>query len=209
MLCDLVYKYLWLAVGVNNIWCVLCEAGSEVVEAHHQISGGLLFSLLLLLYSLYQVTSSSSAKSGRTGHFIGYSATNGMPMYVVSEQSGGMVQHKGSLLSAAGALFRSTLQHILEDAQSKRIFYYLCLNLVRSMWHTPIAQRLLHFVQCIAGFWIFNKDNIHSYSILVEIYWNFIVDFWSNGRNNQMNKINNYLTVLNSRNKKPFLVIKL
>jgi hypothetical protein len=105
------------------------SAGSEVVEAHHQISGGLLCSLLLLLYSLYQVTSSSSAKSGRTGHFIGYSATNGMPMYVVSEQSGGMVQHKDSLLAAAGALFRSTLQHILEDAQSKRIFYYLCLNL--------------------------------------------------------------------------------
>lgn len=108
----------------------MCAAGSESVEAHHQISGGLVCALLLLLYSLYQVTSSASGKGGRSGKFIGYSPANGMPMYVVSEQSAGMVSQKGTLLAAAGALFRSTLQHILEDAQSKRIFYYLCLNLV-------------------------------------------------------------------------------
>ena len=80
------------------------------------------------MYTVYLVavsilTSSSSRNSGSNGNFVGYSST-GMPMYSFADEH--MQKSAHSLLP----MLKSGMRQILEDKNSRSIFYFLLLNLV-------------------------------------------------------------------------------
>lgn len=64
---------------------------------------------------------------GRTakGSFIGYSPT-GIPLYSFSSDA----LHRGS--HSLMLVLKNGLRQILEESDSRKIFYFLCINLVRA-----------------------------------------------------------------------------
>ncbi|XP_074651021.1 proton-coupled zinc antiporter SLC30A5-like [Tubulanus polymorphus] len=92
----------------------------NVLAEEHMISGGVIFSLVLFIFATQILTSPNRA--GRGGSFIGYSAT-GLPLYSITGEALQRTSH--SILMVA----RSGLRAILEDPDSRSIFYFLCVNL--------------------------------------------------------------------------------
>ena len=81
--------------------------------------------LLLLLYAAtYTLTQPLRSGSGR-GSLVGYSAA-GPPLY---NFAGDALQRTSQSVMV---LARSGLRQILEESDSRRIFYFLCVNLVSS-----------------------------------------------------------------------------
>lgn len=116
----------------------------EMVDSaamEHGLSGGLVFTLIFfvlgkhvevllwisfcnerrLLSANFILTCPNSPKA-HTGQFIGYSTT-GMPLYVYGED---FLQRTSQ---SVVAFVKSTLKQILTNSDSRRIFYFLCVNL--------------------------------------------------------------------------------
>lgn len=68
---------------------------------------------------------SSPSKKGQTGHLVGYSP-EGVPLY---NFMGDALQHTSQSLPR---FIKDSLKQILEEYDSRQIFYFLCLNLVRT-----------------------------------------------------------------------------
>lgn len=68
---------------------------------------------------------SSPTRKGQTGTLVGYSP-EGTPLY---NFMGDALQHTSQSLPR---FIKDSLKQILEEYDSRQIFYFLCLNLVRS-----------------------------------------------------------------------------
>ncbi|KAL5005080.1 hypothetical protein ScPMuIL_018536 [Solemya velum] len=91
----------------------------EVITEDHVLSGGVTFGLLAFLLATYMLTwPSKSAK----GSFIGYSPA-GLPLYSFTGEALQRTSH--SIM----AVLTTGMKHIVEDENSRTIFYFLCINL--------------------------------------------------------------------------------
>lgn len=86
------------------------------------------FSSLSLFPTSYTASSilSSPSKKGQTGTLVGYSP-EGTPLY---NFMGDALQHTSQSLPR---FIKDSLKQILEEYDSRQIFYFLCLNLVRTV----------------------------------------------------------------------------
>ncbi|ELT96504.1 hypothetical protein CAPTEDRAFT_20619 [Capitella teleta] len=93
---------------------------AAVITNDHILSGGVIFSFVLFLFATQILTSSS--RSSAKGSFIGYSAS-GLPLY---NFAGDALQRTSQSVYTVA---RNGLRQILEESDSRRIFYFLCVNL--------------------------------------------------------------------------------
>lgn len=91
-----------------------------IVVEDHLLSGGAVFSFVLFMFATYILT---SPVRGSRGSFIGFSSS-GLPLYSFSGEA--LQKTSQSLMLVA----KHGLKQILEDPNSKKIFYFLCINLV-------------------------------------------------------------------------------
>nr|CAD7404085.1 unnamed protein product [Timema poppensis] len=93
------------------------------VTRDHTLSGGGLLSCILFILATLGLTSSS--KLGAKGSLVGYSSS-GLPLYNFTNSA---LHHTSrSILRLATGM----LKQVLMDNNSRRIFYFLCLNLTAS-----------------------------------------------------------------------------
>lgn len=104
------------AVAISNMHGRPREQTSD-----HMISGGVIVSTIFFILAT-DILSWPSPKSQK-GSFIGYSS-EGMPLY----RFAGDVLNRASK-SSFGALMQGFLKRILKETDSRRIFYFLCINL--------------------------------------------------------------------------------
>nr|CAD7404084.1 unnamed protein product [Timema poppensis] len=94
------------------------------VTRDHTLSGGGLLSCILFILATLGLTSSS--KLGAKGSLVGYSSS-GLPLYNFTNSA---LHHTSrSILRLATGM----LKQVLMDNNSRRIFYFLCLNLSFTM----------------------------------------------------------------------------
>ncbi|XP_052828047.1 proton-coupled zinc antiporter SLC30A5 [Octopus bimaculoides] len=103
----------------------------EIITEDHILSAGVLFSICAFLISTYILISPSR---GSKMSFIGYSPA-GMPLYSIT----GEALHKTS--TSILSLLKGGLRHILEESDSRKIFYFLCINMTFT------------FVELVYGVW--------------------------------------------------------
>uniref|UniRef100_A0A3Q3KJK0 Zinc transporter n=1 Tax=Monopterus albus TaxID=43700 RepID=A0A3Q3KJK0_MONAL len=94
---------------------------SQQVSTEHVLSGGVLVSSIFFIMSSSILTSPS--KKGHKGTLVGYSP-EGTPLY---NFMGDALQHTSQSLPR---FIKDSLKQILEEYDSRQIFYFLCLNLV-------------------------------------------------------------------------------
>lgn len=104
---------------------------TEIITEDHILSAGVLFSLSAYLIATFILVSPSR---GSKVNFIGYSPA-GLPLYSIT----GEALHKTSV-SILG-LLKGGLRHILEESDSRKIFYFLCINMTFT------------FVELVYGVW--------------------------------------------------------
>lgn len=73
---------------------------------------------------------------GQKGTLVGYSP-EGTPLYNLM---GDALQHSSQSLPR---FIKDSLKQILEEYDSRQIFYFLCLNLVRGLNHASVKYQLL------------------------------------------------------------------
>ncbi|CAL1532421.1 unnamed protein product [Lymnaea stagnalis] len=88
----------------------------DIITEDHVLSGGVVFSVLAFLLATRMVMARGRAAKGS---FIGYNPA-GLPLYSIALQK---TSH--SIIS----VLKSGLRQILEDGDSRKIFYFLCINL--------------------------------------------------------------------------------
>ncbi|XP_050401353.1 proton-coupled zinc antiporter SLC30A5 [Patella vulgata] len=91
----------------------------EIITEDHVLSGGVVFSVIVFMFATRLLVSQS--KSTR-GSFIGYSPA-GVPLYTFA----GDALHRTS--QSVLIVMKNGLRQILEESDSRRIFYFLCINL--------------------------------------------------------------------------------
>ena len=104
------------AIAISNM-----HGGKREDISEHVISGGVIVSTVFFILAT-DILSWPSPKS-QNRSFIGYSS-EGMPLY----RFAGDVLNRASK-SSFGALTREFLKKILDEKDSRRIFYFLCINL--------------------------------------------------------------------------------
>uniref|UniRef100_A0A674N693 Zinc transporter n=1 Tax=Takifugu rubripes TaxID=31033 RepID=A0A674N693_TAKRU len=92
----------------------------QQVGTEHVLSGGVLVSAVFFIMSSSIL--SSPSKKGQTGTLVGYSP-EGTPLY---NFMGDALQHTSHSLPR---FIKDSLKQILEEYDSRQIFYFLCLNL--------------------------------------------------------------------------------
>ena len=103
---------------------------SNVIADEHALSAGVVFAFFLLFLAVMMLTAVK-----RASHFDLIGTTHdGLPLYKEAQ----FLQKSTFSLSS---LARTTLHRVLESPDSRRIFYFLCLNL------------FFTFVELIYGFW--------------------------------------------------------
>lgn len=105
----------------------------EIITEDHVLSYGVIFSLGSFMLAT-KVLLSPGSNSGNRGKFIGYSPA-GIPLYSFT----GDMLHKTS--QSILLMMKNGLRQILEESDSRRIFYFLCINL------------MFTFVELIYGVW--------------------------------------------------------
>lgn len=103
----------------------------DIITEDHALSGGVIFSVLIFVLATRMLLSLGRQAKGS---FIGYSPT-GVPLYSFSSDALKQTSH-----SLIGVL-KGGLKHILEESDSRKIFYFLCINLCFT------------FVELIYGAW--------------------------------------------------------
>uniref|UniRef100_A0A8C7V6N6 Zinc transporter n=1 Tax=Oncorhynchus mykiss TaxID=8022 RepID=A0A8C7V6N6_ONCMY len=93
----------------------------ESTETEHVLSGGVLVSAIFFIMA--DSILSSPSKKGQKGTLVGYSP-EGTPLY---NFMGDALQHTSQSLPR---FIKDSLKQILEEYDSRQIFYFLCLNLV-------------------------------------------------------------------------------
>ncbi|XP_069671954.1 proton-coupled zinc antiporter SLC30A5-like isoform X2 [Periplaneta americana] len=118
--------FIWALIAAM-LWQSLSFQRNDIDEdlfstpiEEHTMSGGSIFACGLFILASLGLT--STTKGGARGSFIGYSAT-GLPLYNFTNSA--LHQTSRSVLMVAS----SFLKQILMDHNSRRIFYFLCLNL--------------------------------------------------------------------------------
>ncbi|XP_013399446.1 zinc transporter 5 [Lingula anatina] len=107
------------------------QAVQEIVKEDHVLSGGVIFSFVLFMFSSHVLT---NPNKGSKGSLVGYSA-GGLPLYNMAEEAFQRTSHSVALVLKNG------LKQILEESDSRRIFYFLCMNL------------FFTFVELVYGVW--------------------------------------------------------
>ncbi|KAA3677950.1 solute carrier family 30 (zinc transporter), member 5/7 [Paragonimus westermani] len=110
----------------------------------HRLSTGVLFALVAILYATYLLTNTKCGQGpdgGSSGHFIGYSMA-GLPLFTAGQTP----SHGMTLLNNPDTMgfwyhVRTTLRGIMAEQSSRRIFAFLCLNLIFT------------FVELLYGVW--------------------------------------------------------
>uniref|UniRef100_A0A8C7VC55 Zinc transporter n=1 Tax=Oncorhynchus mykiss TaxID=8022 RepID=A0A8C7VC55_ONCMY len=92
----------------------------ESTETEHVLSGGVLVSAIFFIMA--DSILSSPSKKGQKGTLVGYSP-EGTPLY---NFMGDALQHTSQSLPR---FIKDSLKQILEEYDSRQIFYFLCLNL--------------------------------------------------------------------------------
>uniref|UniRef100_A0A8C4WXL0 Zinc transporter n=1 Tax=Eptatretus burgeri TaxID=7764 RepID=A0A8C4WXL0_EPTBU len=112
--------FAWIWGEPYSHWLSFSLAHGRSSTTEHVLSGGVLVSAACFLFATKFLL--SPAQRGQKGNLIGYSA-QGAPLYSFSSE--GSMQ---PVLSPARFL-RDCLKQVLEECDSRNIFYFLCLNL--------------------------------------------------------------------------------
>ncbi|XP_076443611.1 proton-coupled zinc antiporter SLC30A5-like [Babylonia areolata] len=91
----------------------------DVITEDHVLSWGVIFSVLVFILATRMLVSTGRPSKGS---FIGYSPT-GIPLY--SFPGDALMQTSHSIM----AVLKGGLKQILEESDSRKIFYFLCINL--------------------------------------------------------------------------------
>jgi zinc transporter 5/7 len=117
----LIATFFWTksaAVTSNNSVWFVGNIG-QIESEEHALSGGVVFAIVMFIFATDLLLSPIKQRSGA---FIGYSQ-DGAPVFNLTQQ------RSQSLL----LILRSSLRDILAESDSRRIFYFLCINLVSDM----------------------------------------------------------------------------
>ena len=110
----LMLSILWMKTtnaSYNHIWF-----GQMIQIGEHELSGGVIFAIVMFAFATDLL---SSPIKQRSGAFIGYNQ-EGVPLFNLTQQK------SQSLL----LILKSNLRDILAESDSRKIFYFLCINLV-------------------------------------------------------------------------------
>jgi hypothetical protein len=93
----------------------------------------------------------TSPSRGSRGSFIGYSSS-GLPLYSFAGDALQRTSHSAIVIAKNG------LKQILEDADSRKIFYFLCINLVSAVhltmiMHCPSSLTVVHLQGTFCNHW--------------------------------------------------------
>lgn len=123
----LIVTFLWTKSATitseNPAWFAGKISQGEPEE--HALSGGVIFAIVMFVFATDLLASTIKQRSGA---FIGY-GQDGAPVFHLTNQK------SQSLL----LLLKSSLKEILAESDSRRIFYFLCINLVSSLLKNYIA----------------------------------------------------------------------
>ncbi|CAD6184368.1 unnamed protein product [Caenorhabditis auriculariae] len=104
--CSLFLAYLWY--GAQNL-------------TEHSLTGGVVITVVAFVFASISLTSAAPPKH-RGGHFVGISNT-GLPLFTYGEA---FLQRTSKSLVL---FFKETLREILANSDSRRIFWFLCVNI--------------------------------------------------------------------------------
>ena len=110
----LTLSILWIKTAsssYSHIWF-----GQMIQIGEHELSGGVIFATVMFAFATDLL---SSPIKQRSGAFIGYNQ-EGVPLFNLTQQK------SQSLL----LILKSSLRDILAESDSRKIFYFLCINLV-------------------------------------------------------------------------------
>lgn len=102
------------------------------IKEDHIVSGGVVFSLAVFLFATHMLAWPSKGTKG--GSFIGYSPT-GLPLYSFTGDAISKTSY------SLANLLKNGMKQIYEESDSRRIFYFLCINLCFT------------FVELVYGVW--------------------------------------------------------
>ncbi|XP_041371016.1 zinc transporter 5-like isoform X2 [Gigantopelta aegis] len=91
----------------------------DIITEDHVLSGGVVFSVIIMMFSTRLLLAPSR---GARGSFIGYSPA-GLPLYSIAGDALQRTTHSVFMVLKNG------LRQILEESDSRKIFYFLCINL--------------------------------------------------------------------------------
>ena len=108
----LIATFLW--TKTISVWFV--GSNGQIEEEEHALSGGVVFAIVMFSFATNLL---SSPLKQRSGAFIGYNQ-DGAPVFNLTHQ-----RSQSVLL-----IIQSSLRDILGESDSRKIFYFLCINLV-------------------------------------------------------------------------------
>lgn len=114
------FSALFLALTWNHPLVSKITTIKEIITEDHVLSGGVIFSLAVFLLATNMLAWPSKGTKG--GSFIGYSPS-GLPLYSFTGDAISKTSHSVAIILKNG------LKQIYEDSDSRRIFYFLCINL--------------------------------------------------------------------------------
>uniref|UniRef100_A0A8C5GDW8 Zinc transporter n=1 Tax=Gouania willdenowi TaxID=441366 RepID=A0A8C5GDW8_GOUWI len=117
-LSGLLLANFWTHPLTDQLWSV--GKPPQQLSTEHVLSGGVLVSALFFIMSSSIL--SSPSRKGQKGTLVGYSP-EGTPLY---NFMGDALQHTSQSLPR---FIKDSLKQILEEYDSRQIFYFLCLNL--------------------------------------------------------------------------------
>ncbi|CAF1927726.1 unnamed protein product [Rotaria magnacalcarata] len=125
----LIASFLWTkfstSISHNPVW--LGGSTEETKPEEHALSGGVVFSIVMFIFATDLLSSPIKQQSGT---FIGY-GPDGLPLFNLTHQ-----RSQSFVL-----ILRASLRAILAESDSRRIFYFLCINL------------MFTFVELLYGAW--------------------------------------------------------
>uniref|UniRef100_A0A5S6QDS9 Proton-coupled zinc antiporter SLC30A5 n=1 Tax=Trichuris muris TaxID=70415 RepID=A0A5S6QDS9_TRIMR len=138
---DAVNHFRLSTVQVARFYCFSCLMAFVVawlwfhssLHAEHRISGGVFLASILFSIASFVLTTPNAPKA-KTGQFVGFSTT-GLPLYVYGEDF--LQKTSESFVS----FVKSTVREVLSQPDSRRIFFFLCVNL------------FFTFVEFLYGIW--------------------------------------------------------
>jgi len=100
---------------------VVLDKIKTIIEEEHRLSWGVFTAYALFCFST-EILTQPLAKN--KGSFIGYSSVNGNPLYSLTGE--GLKKTSMSMFT----VFKNILREVLNNKDSRGIFYFLCINLV-------------------------------------------------------------------------------
>ncbi|XP_022333860.2 proton-coupled zinc antiporter SLC30A5-like isoform X1 [Crassostrea virginica] len=104
----------------------------DIITEDHVLSGGVIFSLMTFILATSML--GWPGRGSKAGSFIGYSPS-GQPLYSFNSDAIARTSH------SIATVMKNGLRQILEESDSRKIFYFLCINL------------MFTFVELVYGVW--------------------------------------------------------